>query len=98
MENKRFEQWALIELFGHTRISGKVTEETIGGTSFVRVDVPAIDELQAITKYYGQGAIYSMTVVDEETAIASAKALRVHPVSIWSARTMLQIEEAKYIY
>jgi hypothetical protein len=27
----KFEEWAIIELFGHTRIAGKVTEATIAG-------------------------------------------------------------------
>ena len=39
---KAFEQWAIVEIFGHQRIAGKVTEQTIGGCSFVRVDVPAL--------------------------------------------------------
>lgn len=38
--SEKFEQWAIVDLFGHTRIAGKVSEQVIGGCSFVRVDVP----------------------------------------------------------
>jgi hypothetical protein len=38
------EQWAIVEIFGHQRIAGRLTEQTIGGCSFVRVDVPALPQ------------------------------------------------------
>ena len=33
------EFWAIVELMGHQRIAGKVSEETIGGAALLRVDV-----------------------------------------------------------
>lgn len=88
---EKFEQWAILELFGHSRIAGKVAEQIIGGCSFVRVDVPAVNGNQPFTKLYGQGAIYAMTFVDEETATGSAAQLNEKPIDIWSARKMLEI-------
>jgi hypothetical protein len=79
----RFESWAIIELFGHTQIAGKVSEATIGGCSFLRVDVPEIDGKPAITKFYGQGAIYSMTPVSEELARAAVKSFQHRPVNVY---------------
>jgi hypothetical protein len=38
-----FDQWCIVELFGHTKIAGKVSEAQIGGQSFIRVDVPQIE-------------------------------------------------------
>ena len=39
-----FNEWALVELFGHQKIVGKVTEATLAGGAFLRVDVPAFGE------------------------------------------------------
>jgi hypothetical protein len=78
-----FEAFAIIELFGHSRIAGKVTEETIGGGAFIRVDVPEINGQKAFTKYLGDKAIYAMTPVDEETARLYAESISAKPVELW---------------
>jgi hypothetical protein len=82
-ERQAFEQWAIIELFGHSRIAGKVSEQTIGGCAFVRVDVPAVDGDQAFTKLFGNGAIYALTITDEAAATLAAKAIRAQPINTW---------------
>jgi hypothetical protein len=86
---ERFEHWALVELFGHQRIAGKVTEAEIGGGKFIRVDVPAIGTQQPVTKFYGPAAIYGITPVTEETALALAKRIDSAPVPAWDARSLL---------
>lgn len=68
---QKFEEWAVVELFGHQRIAGKVSEATIGGCAFVRVDVPQTAK-PAYTKYFGNGAIYAMTPCDEAVAHLAA--------------------------
>jgi len=88
-----FEQWAIVELFGHNRIAGMVTEQTIGGCSFVRIDVPPIENRSGFTKLYGQGAIYAITFTDEETATAAAKSFAPRPIDAWTARELLERPE-----
>ena len=78
-----FEAFAIIELFGHSRIAGKVTEETIGGGAFIRVDVPEVNGQKAFTKYFGDKAIYAMTPTDEETARLYAESVNAKPVELW---------------
>ena len=83
MSDEPFAQWAILELFGHQRIAGKVTEAAIGGCALLRVDVPAVDDQPGFTRYYGQGAIYSLTVVEEAVARSAAARIRPTPVEIY---------------
>ncbi len=83
MDTHKFESWCIVELFGHQRIAGLVTEQTIGGCNFVRVDVPAIGDVPAYTKLLGQGAIYAINPVSETVARAAAGQYRSAPVSIY---------------
>ena len=62
--------WALVELFGHQRIVGHCTSEAFGAAVLLRVDVPDLfhdgKKVRAgFTRYFGMGAIYSVTPVDE---------------------------------
>jgi hypothetical protein len=76
---KTFE-WAVIELFGHQKIAGRVTEATIAGGSFVRVDVPDDKGRIKFTKFYGPTAIYAITPVDENVAVSTAQRCDQAPV------------------
>ena len=81
MAEETFEGWCIVELFGHQQIAGLVQEQAIGGASFVRVDVPAVEGGEAFTKLYGAGAIYAITPTTEEIARIAAARLRIRPVS-----------------
>jgi hypothetical protein len=72
-----FEVHALVELFGHQRIAGKVSETVIAGSGFVRVDVPATSKRAAFTRFFGPSAIYGITPVDETVAQALAESIYV---------------------
>lgn len=80
---EHFEAWGLLELFGHQRLAGKLTEQTIGGVHFIRIDVPQIGDVAPYTRFFTQGAIYGMTVLSEETAQALARHLRAKPVQAY---------------
>lgn len=81
--NEKFEHYAIVELFGHLKIAGLVTEAVIGGCSLIRVDVPAVGEQPAYTRYFGQGAIYSLTPVSEEIARSALEYIRPRPVETY---------------
>jgi len=81
--NDKFEQWCLVELFGHTKLAGLVSEQTIGGQSFVRVDVPATSKQQGFTRLLGNGSIYSMTPMTEELVKAMAEKFQSTPLGVW---------------
>lgn len=77
------ETWAVIDLFGHAKIAGKIGESIIGGQSFVRVDVPAVNGAAAYTRLYGAGAIYSIRFTTEAIATAVAEKLKEEPITPW---------------
>lgn len=90
-QSEKFEAWALVEVMGHCRLAGKVTEQAVGGCNFVRVDVPDIAPVngrggqQGFTKLLGQAAIFSITPVSEDTARRAAASYRAAPVMIFDA-------------
>jgi hypothetical protein len=63
--------YALVELFGHSRIVGAVSEKALGSTVLVRIDVPDLLKdgkivRKGFTRMFGPGAIYAITPVSEE--------------------------------
>jgi hypothetical protein len=81
-----FEAHAIVELMGHARIAGKVSEETIAGAALLRVDVPKTEQREAYTKFYSAGAVYSITPTDEATANYAAEQFDNPPVSPYILR------------
>lgn len=81
-----FKSWGLLELFGHQRLAGELSEQTIGGCHFIRIDVPEVDDQPKYTRYFTQGAIYGMTPMAESTARKLANYLRAAPVSAYELR------------
>src|SRR5579883_730740 len=68
----KLKSWALVELFGHQRIVGYVSEQTFGTGVLFRVDVPDLLKdgktvRSGFTRYFGLSAIYSITPVDDAT-------------------------------
>lgn len=82
-EETKFDNWAVVEIMGRQVIAGRVTEAVIGGTSFIRVDVPEQDGHPAFTRFYGSGAIYALTPVSEEAARLVLKRNRPEPVTVY---------------
>jgi hypothetical protein len=66
---------------GHRRIIGRVTEQAIGGSSFIRVDVPGKEEGFVATQFYSPSAVYCITPTVEEVARATADADVAAPIS-----------------
>lgn len=83
-EAKGFESWAILELFGHRKLAGYVTESEIGGGKLLRIDVPGKDGAPVATQFYGAGAIYCMTPCSEQVARrAAANFSDPSPVTKW---------------
>jgi hypothetical protein len=86
---EKFEAWAIIELFGHSQIAGKCSEQNIAGTNMLRVDVPETDKNPTFTRFLGHGAVYAINPVTEEVARHWAKSLQVQPIAVWDVREFM---------
>jgi hypothetical protein len=77
----KFSEWALVELFGHQRIVGLVSECSLSGGAFMRVDVPECNGRSAFTRFYGPAAIFSINPISEAVARGLIERYRNEPVS-----------------
>jgi len=75
--------WAIVELFGHKTLAGRVTKDT-SLFPLLRIDVPATEAAPEFTAEYGPGAIYGITYVSEEVARLTAAAVKAQPVAVYS--------------
>lgn len=80
---KESERWAIIDLFGHTRLAGRVSEVQQFGTSMCRIEVPEVDGRPGFTRDVGGAAIFGMTDVSEGLAVAFTRAQRTAPVQAY---------------
>ena len=81
--NNKFEHWALVELMGHQRIAGLVSEQVIAGKGFIRVDVPKENGEIVFTRFFGPDAVYAISPTDKQIAIGLALKAAARPVSIY---------------
>jgi hypothetical protein len=69
--SNELKSWALVELFGHQRIVGFLSQQAFGTGVLFRVDVPDLTVCGKVTRagftrYFGLSAIYSITPCSEE--------------------------------
>lgn len=99
-EEEKFETWAIVELMGHRKIVGRISEEIRFGTVFCRIDVPEVPHgygenahgtIPAFTQYYGGSSIYCLTPVSENIARLIAQKDQQRPVQPWDIPNLPQI-------
>lgn len=81
-EKAPFEGWAILELMGHRRLGGYVSEATVAGAGFLRIDVPGEDG-PAATQFYPPSSVYCLTPVTEAMARLVAVRNQPEPVQRW---------------
>ena len=87
--------WAIVELMGHRKLAGLVSEEIHFGVPMCRIDVPANGEIAAFTQLYGGGSIYAMTPVSEQVARGMAARLQARPVQVWDLAAIAGDRQAR---
>lgn len=86
-QSEKFTGWAIVEVMGHKKFAGFVSEQLIAGAALVRVDVPEtqhetrnddysiVATKGAYTKLIGVASIYCITPCDEALARRAAQVL-----------------------
>lgn len=80
-----FAQWVILELMGHRRFAGYLTEQEVAGRGFLRLDVPGepTNSTPAVTQFYNPTSVYCITPVTEAMARAVAARSAPEPVQRW---------------
>lgn len=93
--SEKFEHWGIVELMGHQRAAGRLTEEMLGGANMLRVDVPNGEGFR--TAYYGSSAIYALHITDEKIARAAASSMgRAPPYAYAVDSALLRLTAASH--
>jgi hypothetical protein len=79
-ETERFAEWCVVELMGHRRLAGFLTEVEIAGRGFLRLEIPSTPPA---TQLYNPTSVYAITPTTEDTARRVATLTAVSPVQRW---------------
>jgi hypothetical protein len=86
----KFSEWCIVEVMGHQRYAGLVTDFTLGGAALIRVDVPEVDGRPAFTKLIAPGSLFCITPCSKEAVYEACQQFRARPFSTFdlvAART-----------
>lgn len=82
-----FEGWCVLEQMGHKKLAGYVTEQTVAGFGYLRIDVPRDGE--PMTQLINPSTIYAITPTTEQIARHVAQqSYDIGPVSRWELRQL----------
>lgn len=81
--SETFDEWAFLELMGHRKLGGKVSEATLAGAAFIRIDVYTEGAEAAATQFYSPSAVYCITPTTEDLARGYAKQNVPRPIERW---------------
>lgn len=74
--------WYIVELMGHRRLAGRVSEVTVAGAGFLRIDVPGdAGQPDFVTQFVRPESLYALTPTTEALARQVARLARPAPVS-----------------
>lgn len=76
--------WAIVELMGRKVVAGYAAKSEFLGKPMLRVDVPQTSAFDAYTQFYGESAIYCVTIVSEQVARTVAESHKINPISVYT--------------
>ena len=82
-------RWAVVEIMGHRRYAGIVSEEELFGRQYCRIDAVLPDGIRQVTKWFAPEAVFSVSPCSEEMARGVAARMDFPgPVTEWEISTM----------
>lgn len=99
LEETKVDFWGIVEVMGRRTFAGRITEQTIAGAKFVRVDVPELRHAdnsvrqEPFTKFLSAGAIYGITPATEQLARVAAYQTADKPVDLYDLPTRPALPE-----
>ena len=75
--------WAIVELMGHVKIAGYLTEEERFGAKMGRLEIPRADPPGYTTQFFGGSSVYRITPTTEGIARKIAIGYQPAPVHLW---------------
>lgn len=80
-----FAEWVILELLGHRRLAGYLTEQQIAGHGYLRLDIPGADDDEAFaaTQLFNPTSVYAIHPTTETIARHAAKTYRQAPLQRW---------------
>lgn len=85
-EAEPFDCWAIVELMGHVRLAGHLTEQQIAGGHFLRLDICKEEGPAVITQLIPPppgGPVYRITITTEAVARKIGARSVPEPVARW---------------
>ncbi len=82
--------WAVVELLGHVRHAGKLSEEERFGSKLGRLDCPVAND-KWVTIYFSGSSLYRLTLVSEEAARQVAQHNRPQPIHSYEMPETVQV-------
>lgn len=87
---EKFQCWAVVDLMGHSKTAGLISEQSIAGKGMIRIDIPDKSGEIRVTRFYSPDAVYSLAPVDKQIAVAYAAHHDTRPVQIYDLRKLIE--------
>jgi hypothetical protein len=93
-ESEAFQGWAIVELMGHVKLAGKLSEQKLAGMSFLKLDIPAkpgtaVEGEFSATQFINPSSVYRIHPTTEDVARAVADSIAPDPVSRWEVKALM---------
>lgn len=79
MSEDTFKGWAVVELLGHRKLAGLVSEQVVAGKALLRLDVYTENQ-PVVTQFYNPDSLYCLTPADEALCRKLSERYRPAPV------------------